>query len=262
MNQQTYIIQSPTNTARMAADVLKKALSLSKPLSRPVVFAIGGDGTMLRAIRKYRQINPIFVGISAGHLGYLQSFEPKQIADVLAALGSKQPLTIDAPLLTAVDAAGETLGYAFNDISVERAGARASRLYVDVDGSTGSFIGDGIIFATAFGSTAYSLAAGGPIIDTRAKDVFVVTPNNPHVSAQYSSLQRPHVLQQGRQVHIQLDPDDALDRPTKLIIDGEVRLEALVGKVTITLATEFVSLLELTPDGFHSRLETKRLGRS
>jgi NAD+ kinase len=164
--------------------------------------------------------------------------------------------------MAAADTHDHVLGYAFNDISVERAGARASRLKVDIDGSIGSFIGDGLLFATAFGSTAYSLAAGGPVIDTRAVDVFVVTPNNPHVSVQYSSLQRPHVLKLGRRVKLSVSAEDRLDRPTKLVFDGETLVEAIDKPVEIYLSDETVAFLELEPDGFHSRLETKRLGRS
>ncbi len=260
---QPTIITAPTETARKAHKQLQAALeSTTLHLDRPVVFAVGGDGTMLRAIRESWQDDPIFVGIAAGHLGFLQAFEPEQIPEVLTALNTLKPQTISAPLIAAWDQTGQPFGYGFNDISLERSGARASRFHLDIDGSTGSFIGDGVIFATAFGSTAYSLAAGGPVIDSRLRDVFVVTPNNPHVSTQYSSLQRPHVLQRGRQVKLHLTTEDAVERPTQLVIDGNTVEKQLTGTVTIALSNKTISFLQLEADSFHARLDAKRLGRS
>lgn len=257
------ILNSPNPAARAMCEQLHQALDGHvHKFTRGVVFAIGGDGTMLRAIRDFWHDDPLFVGLSAGHLGFLQAFEAEQISDVIAALTTTKPLTVSAPLLQVTAGDGQGLGYAFNDVSVERAGPRASRFTLDVNGSTGSFIGDGVIFATAFGSTAYSLAAGGPIIDTRSSDVFVVTPNNPHVSSQYSSLQRPHVLQRGRNVRITIADDDAMERPTQLVLDGHTVDDQLSRPVTIGLSDKTISFLQLKHDSFHARLEAKRLGRS
>jgi NAD+ kinase len=257
------IVTAPTAAAKKAeTELICKLNNWKLPSNRPVVFAVGGDGTMLQAVRVYRKERTVFVGISAGHLGFLQAFEIEQIDRIQAALSSEEFLTVKAPLLRASDSTGKTLALGFNDISIERAGARALRLQLRIDGSGGTFIGDGLIFATAFGSTAYSLAAGGPVIDTRARDVFVVTPNNPHLSSQHSSLQRPHVLHRGRLIRVSLSRADKADRPAQLVVDGLVIASLLQDDIAIALSDECVTFLELESDSFHARLETKRLGRT
>jgi NAD+ kinase len=154
------------------------------------------------------------------------------------------------------------LGYAFNDIIVERSGPHAARFDLDIDHTRGTFVGDGVIFATPLGSTAYSLAAGGPIIDSRAQDLCVVTPNNPHISPLYSSLQRPHVLTKHRRVTIKVRPDDAEERPLQLTIDGQVALAHMTSPVEIFVSRQSVKLLQLEDNGFHDLIDARRLGHS
>jgi NAD+ kinase len=121
-------------------------------------------------------------------------------------------------------------------------------------------VGDGVIFTTPLGSTAYSLASGGPIIDSHLQDVFVITPNNPHVSSQYSSLQRPHVMQGDRVVAVMIDNQTVAERPLQVIFDGYS--QPLTQGLEIFLSSKKVQLLQLSSDGFHNRIEDKRLGRS
>lgn len=223
------------------------------------VFAIGGDGTLLKAIRDHIDSASLFVGVSAGTLGFLQATEPEDIPKLVAALRDKTYSTIAAPLLAARDTTG-TIGYAFNDISIERLGARAAKFSLQIGHSPGNFVGDGVIFATPLGSTAYSLASGGPIIDSHLQDVFVITPNNPHVSSQYSSLQRPHVMQGDRVVTVMIDSQTVAERPLQVIFDGYS--QPLTQGLEIFLSSKKVQLLQLSSDGFHNRIEDKRLGRN
>ena len=155
----------------------------------------------------------------------------------------------------------EVLGYVFKDSTVERFCPRVSRFDLHIDEFAGTFIGDGVIFATPLGSTAYSLAAGGPIIDSRAQDVLVVSPSNPHISPLYSSLQRPHVLQKGRVIRIHVAKEDREERPIQLSIDGMAVVEKLQKPIEVFLSDKSVSLLELHENDFHSRIDTKRLGK-
>lgn len=224
-----------------------------------IVFAIGGDGTLLKAIRDHVDTDALFVGISAGTLGFLQAISPEELATLVGALKSSEYSTISSPLLAARDTTG-VIGYAFNDISIERQGPRAAKFNLQISNSPGSFVGDGIIFATPLGSTAYSLASGGPIIDSHLQDVFVVTPNNPHVSSQYSTLQRPHVVKGDRVVAVMCDNATIVGRPLQIIFDGYS--QPLTQGVEIFLSQKHVSLLQLSSDGFHNRIEDKRLGRN
>lgn len=232
--------------------------------TQPIVFAVGGDGTLLNAIRQHLHDNALFVGISAGTLGFLQSVQRDQISDIIKALNQQTYEVLSAPLLTAhYQTDPDTkLGYAFNDISIERKLSQAVKFDLSIDNSTGSFIGDGVIFSTPLGSTAYSLAAGGPIVDSKLENTFVVTPSNPHFSSLYSSLQRPHVIHRSRAVDIHFDPDQQSNRPASLAFDGNIIEASLDQDLQITMSDKIVQLVQLNSDEFHSRIEAKRLGRN
>lgn len=268
----TYVTK-PTDKALEAEKAVKRALSAIEPdLKENLVLAIGGDGTMLHAVREHSGDDAIFVGISAGSLGLLQTVEVGDIHLLVDALRNETYETIKAPMLAAAfcnpvsdnakeDEPKEIIGYGFNDISVERQGSRAAKFHLRVDGSEGTFIGDGIIFATPLGSTAYSMAAGGPIIDTEIEDIFVVTPNNPHVSVIHSSLQKPHVLSKKRKIRIEVSGKHKSEHASKLIIDGEPALPLISSPINIYMSPHSVRLLQLTQDSLHNRIEAKRLGR-
>jgi NAD+ kinase len=257
------IVKKTSAEADQVESALLDALKDQKVrLRSQLVVAIGGDGTMLRAIREHHNQDVLFVGVSAGHLGFLQVVRPSELPQLVEALDSSSYSVISAPLLQAQEPAGKVLGYAFNDISVERCSPSAAKFSVQIGQSSGSFIGDGVIFATPLGSTAYSLAASGPIIDSSVEDVFVVTPNNPHVSELYSTLQRPHVLSRSRRVKIQFDQEELTDRPVRLATDGLVIQERFATDLEISLSDKKVKLIQLSEHGFHDRIESKRLGRS
>jgi NAD+ kinase len=261
MNNIIFVTKPSAKARAIEKELRAKLEAADVRLKTPVVVAIGGDGTMLHAIREHMREDVLFVGVSAGHLGFLQTVEPTHSDELAAALASGGFHTVSSPLLVAKTFDGRVLGHAFNEITLERSGPRAARVSLSVGSSAGTFIGDGIIMATPMGSTAYSLAAGGPIIDAAVQDVMVVTPSNPHVSEQYSSLQRPHVL--GRQRHVRLDQTagDAAERPVKLTGDGFDLADNIVGGVEVSLSRLRVRLIELEPGSYHDRLETKRLGR-
>lgn len=254
-------VTKPTKQAKAIELATKKALEGTRlPKSLSLVIAIGGDGTMLSAIKKYAGKEVSFLGIAAGRLGFLQTVEADQIMQMVKALESHSYNEIKAPMLAAAQN-GKVLGYGFNEVSVERRGPRAVKFELHIGKSEGSFIGDGVLFATPLGSTAYNLAAGGPIIDANTQDVYVVTPNNPHFSLLYSSLQRPHILHRLRRVAISIEKEDARERPAKLVIDGHTVVETIQDKLEVYLSETFISLIELVPDGFHDRIADKRLGR-
>lgn len=257
------IFTKPSPRAQAIAAKLKADLKGIKNLSvKPIVIAIGGDGTMLMAINEYEDKDVMFVGVSAGHLGFLQTLNYEDTPLLIESLEKNQFSTISAPMLGVRHASGkQVLGYCFNDITIERSGPRAARFQLHVDDNEGTFIGDGIIFSTPLGSTAYSLAAGGPIIDSRAQDVFVVSPSNPHISALYSSLQRPHVMQKGRVIKVESYPEDRKERPIQLSIDGYIVSKKLTQAVEVFVSDKSVKLLELKEKDFHSRIDKKRLGK-
>jgi NAD+ kinase len=144
-----------------------------------LVVAIGGDGTVLAALRAAAPHDLPVLGIACGSLGALTSVGA---ADVRAALerfeaGDWVPARLPA---LEVGAAGGTAHVAINDFVVVRAGGNQISTEVEVDAELyGRFAGDGVIASTQLGSTAYALAAGGPVL-APGSDAWLVTPLAPH----------------------------------------------------------------------------------
>lgn len=259
------ILTKPTQKAAAAEKILRQSLEAIKlPADQKFIITVGGDGTMLGAIKENHDRDVIFVGISAGTLGFLQTVEVEDIAKLAAAIQDKSYNLITAPLLevlTEEDGVKKHIAYGFSDVAIDRAGPRAVHLNLRIGASTGNFIGDGVLFATPLGSTAYNLSAGGPIIDSESENVFVVTPNNPHVSLLYSSLQRPHVMAASRQVEVGITDENSRERPARVIVDGATVIDNVAGKLIVTLSDKTIKLMTLSRNAFQSRIEQKRLGR-
>lgn len=141
------------------------------------VVALGGDGTFLRAVHEFPG-TPV-LGLNLGGLGYLASVGRGGYDDALKALAEGRFSISERRLLEA-----DGRFAALNDIVVTRElTGHAARLDLSADGRfVTRYMADGLIFATPTGSTAYSLAAGGPVLMPDSSAI-VVTPMNPHALA-------------------------------------------------------------------------------
>ena len=144
-----------------------------------LLVSMGGDGTMLRAMRLAdRQRFPV-LGVNLGKLGFLAEVDVPQLPDALSAIDEHSYAT--EPRL-AVDAViGDQIITAFNDIACNRfPGHKTAAIEVRAAGQPFvSYAADAIVVATPTGSTAYSFSAGGPIVSPGI-DCLVVTPVAPH----------------------------------------------------------------------------------
>ena len=157
-----------------------------------LLVVMGGDGTILRVVHKLaRHIRPIF-GINIGSLGFLTCAGPAEIDSAVESIAAGNFLLSPRHLLQVeiTDARGQVRRhFALNDVVVSR-GERSQlvKIHVAVDGiELTDYNADGLIIATPTGSTAYSLAAGGPVLmpDSGA---FVITPICPHVLTNRSTV--------------------------------------------------------------------------
>lgn len=153
-----------------------------EPGEADLLLAMGGDGTVLAALRAGAKADRAVLGVACGSLGALTSVKAP---DIHAALDRFAGGDWDARLLPGLEVTreGELLGTAFNDLVVIRDGAGQVVLDVEVDG--GQYLrmaGDGLVVATPMGSSAYTLAAGGPLLAAAAQ-VVVITPLNVHGGA-------------------------------------------------------------------------------
>ena len=168
--------------------------------------ALGGDGTMLRAARLVSDQSRPVLGINLGQLGFLAGFAPSEAQDALArALAGKLPTTKRmriAVTFTRPNAA-PVVRYALND-AVLHQGAMARLVEIDafIDGEfVASYRADGLIVATPTGSTAYNMAAGGPIV-VPGQDAMTLTPICAH-----ALTNRPLVIGALSTIRLQLGAD-------------------------------------------------------
>ncbi|HTQ94630.1 MAG TPA: NAD(+)/NADH kinase, partial [Streptosporangiaceae bacterium] len=159
-----------TAEAVTAAELRKRA---------DLLVSLGGDGTMLRAMRLADGQRSPVLGVNLGKLGFLAEVDVPDLADALSAIDNHEFTT--EPRL-AVDAIiGGQLITAFNDIAFVRfPGQKTAAIAVEAAGRPFvSYAADAIVVATPTGSTAYSFSAGGPIVSP-AVEALLVTPAAPH----------------------------------------------------------------------------------
>lgn len=161
-----------------------------------VIVSIGGDGTFLSVISKYRDLNKPFVGINKGSIGFLSEVSEYNIDNAFKKIIDGDYTTIERMQLKAElydkDGNLKDSDICLNDISVLR-GSKPHitklTLYIDKE-RVEKFYGDGIVVAAPTGSTAYSLAAGGPLI-MPGMNVILVTPLCPHTLQSMSYVISP-----------------------------------------------------------------------
>jgi NAD+ kinase len=144
-----------------------------------LLVSLGGDGTMLRAMRLADQQRFPVLGVNLGKLGFLAEVDVPDLADALTAIDEHNYTT--EPRL-AVDAViGDQIITAFNDFAFIRSpGQKIAAIAVRAAGhGFVSYAADAIVVATPTGSTAYSFSAGGPIVSP-AVEALLVTPVAPH----------------------------------------------------------------------------------
>lgn len=180
-----------------------------------VVVGIGGDGTLLRAAGLAYGGNLPVLGVNLGRVGYLADIEPDQIDAMLDGLvtntlADKLRITVEARASDGVAWVG------INDVVVEKViSQRVVQIGVEINGNYFTrYRADGLIVSTPLGSTAYSLSAGGPVVDPTL-DALIMTPAAPH-----SLLSRSIVLSPDAIVRFTVE----LDRPARVNVDGRQAL--------------------------------------
>lgn len=147
-----------------------------------VMFVLGGDGTILSALDRAILHDIPILGINLGRLGFLTELEQGDLNDVTMDRVLSGDYSIDGRMTMRVEGQDPLKMFALNDIVFTRStpAIRVLSLEYEADGTLVDCIsGDGLIVATATGSTAYSLSSGGPIV-LPGLDCFVLTPISPH----------------------------------------------------------------------------------
>lgn len=222
-----------------------------------LLITLGGDGTLLRGARLVAASHTPVLGINLGHLGFLTSLALADLSLGLDALfRGDYWLDIRSTLEARVTGADGTRGDTFiaiNDAVLHKGGfARVIRLAVHVgpdQQEVGTYTADGIILATPTGSTAYSLSAGGPIVDP-SMDCILATPICPH-----TLVVRPLVLPMDLQLTV--TPLAGIDEVI-LTVDGQDGAELHPGDhLAVRRGEPTMPLIRLSGQNFFSTLRRK-----
>jgi NAD+ kinase len=172
-------VASPAPEARKALKRLTSLYGNVSPSKAEVVVALGGDGLMLRTLRRAMKAGQPIYGMHRGTVGFMMNeYREKGLRERLQAA---QTTMIHPLVMRARDTKGKLHEhYAINEVSLFRQTYQVARLAISVDGKERlpELMADGVLIATPAGSTAYNLSAQGPIIPINAP-MLAVTPISP-----------------------------------------------------------------------------------
>lgn len=174
------------------------------------VLGVGGDGTVLRAARLARRRGVPVAGVNVGRVGYLAEFEVDELESLVGAIAEDRMFTFDRMTVQVAYPGGSATG--LNDVVVEKVvSERIIEIGVTINGRRfARYRTDGLIVATPVGSTAYSLSAGGPVVDPEL-EALIMTPVAPH-----SLLSRSLVVGADSLIEVSV----GIDRPARVNVDG------------------------------------------
>lgn len=208
------------------------------------VIVLGGDGTLIQASRDLNKKNVPMLGVNIGTLGFLTDAEKETFYPALDAV-IKDEYEIDSRMMLEgkVYRNGELIyqNTALNDIVINRCGTlRVIDFDIHVNSEyLASYSADGVIIATATGSTAYSLSAGGPIVQPNA-ELMMITPICPH-----TLNKRSIILGKDDTIEISMGDNKGLQEERVASFDGELFCKMVTGdKIIITRADHTASFIK------------------
>ncbi len=244
-----------TETYEVLCRDVENALCLDEVDIYPdAVVAIGGDGTFLKAAREACVYGAPIVGVNLGSVGFLMELDKEELKKLSSIATGEYSVEERMMLRAVICRDGKTVydEHALNDCIISRGGTmRSITLQLYSDGNHIKAInGDGVVIATPTGSTAYSMSAGGPVVDPKTECI-IVTPICPH--ALYA---KSFVLDKEREVTIEVDSLEG--REAGLSTDGVDSVPLCQGdKIVIRRAERKIRKIKLNSISFFERLGRK-----
>ena len=227
---------------RLVDEIDKHGAKVTEDRESPpdVVLAVGGDGTMLAAVRRAWTWDVPVLGFNLGTLGFLTEAEEEDLELVVRRLVSGEFDVVERMTIAASVGGAEAVG--LNDVVVEKVDTmRLVSLDVVVDGSPFfNYRADGLVLATPTGSTAYSFSAGGPLV-APGVDVIVMTP-----VAAHSLFDRSLVLPGSSVVEVTVSSDREVRVNVDKVDLGQIGEGATVRIQRGERAARFVKMRELS----------------
>jgi NAD+ kinase len=219
-----------------------------------LAISIGGDGTLLGVCRRLTVKSVPVCGINIGHFGFLADIELAEIESRLAKILLNDYRIEERLMLTGLIKRGDDIrfvGNAINDVVLAKGGvARMLHLGLSIDDyRIADYKADGLIVSTATGSTAYSLSAGGPIINPKLK-VLLVTPICPH-----TFNVRPMIIDENEEVRVHIA---AVHQDILLTFDGQESFRLLPGdEVIVRKSTSKAKIVKFEDKNYYHTVRTK-----
>ena len=224
-------------------------------LEADVVIAIGGDGSLIHAAKKAVEYDKPVLGINAGNLAFMAGIEKNELYlldDLIAGnYATDRRMMLDVFCCRKTDEAPQYLGCCINDVVVARGEQiKLIELPVTSDGKlVNRYYADGIILSTPTGSTAYSLSAGGPVVDPRIESI-LLTPICTH-----SLFARSLIFESRSEICVEI-PQERED--IYLSCDGDASVLVEPGSVlTVKRAQKSAAFIRIKPDSFIDVLNSK-----
>lgn len=218
-----------------------------------IVITIGGDGTIIHKAKHAARFSKPILGINLGKIGFVAGLEPTEI-DKLEQL-IKGEYTVEKRMMLSVNVKkGETTRkfYALNDVVITK-GVYSGLVNLNVtlnNDEITKYVADGIILATPTGSTAYSLSAGGPVIEPSMKCI-LLTP-----ICQHSMFSRPVIFGENSKINITAKTREK-DESVLSIDGGRPIIVSDRDLVSVEAAKMTVSLIKLKNQNFYKVLNSK-----
>lgn len=229
------------SSATVVADLAGESVDLC--------LALGGDGTILRSLSRFKDMQTPVLGVNFGRVGYLSAIGPDEIGDGLKTMLKGDFELAGLSLLRA--GAGDSARLAINDVVVQKpAGASVVRLAYEIDGvAIDSFQSDGLVAATPAGSTAYNLSNGGPLLSLKL-EAFVLTAIAPH-ALRFRAL----AIAPGERLLVR---NESVAAEAQVFIDGHPDGSVPPGdSIEITLAERQARLVRRPGSSFFTALRDK-----
>ena len=220
--------------------------------------AIGGDGTTLNIAKKAAFLNKSALGINAGRLGFMSGIERDELSLLTKLINKEYIIDERAMLKATIEKYGEVLSshHCLNDIVVSRGNfARLIDVTITCDGrSVSNMRSDGVIISTPTGSTAYSMAAGGPVVSPEA-DCIIETPICPH-----SLMDRSIIFSADKELIVTANNDQ--NNSPIMTVDGQEAFNLTPGcQIHIKKSDITTKLIKLKPENFYEVLNKKIIER-
>lgn len=244
---------------RCALPSLKNYKKFKEPKDVDLIIVVGGDGTILRTVNRMKDFGTPLLTVNRGTLGFLTECDTGECEEVISELLSGSGILEERAMLACnVIRDGQEIikGHALNEVVISQGAiARLFDLKTKVNGVLlTTFRADGIIISTPTGSTAYNLAAGGPIVHPHCCDT-IITPINAHTLSK-----KPLAVPSDTEIEVEiiLKESSRDDVKISLTLDGQTHYELEKGdRVTVGPHAEKIRFLKRKEDAFYETLRGK-----